>query len=221
VVLGIASGSSAGAEDGCGAFEDAQRMSHRRIRWEDFQGPRPMRASPGPVYPKTVVRIATSVHIDEWRVQMTPTIDGEWVARADGLCIRAYMHKDRSGYIAEDRASKDLVHEQGHFDIALLSALALRARALQLEVRAESREQAEERLFEALQRTYRETVAEYKEFDDRYEQATAFGNRSGIQHRWNTQLAARLEAASSESPEQELALEKSSGAGTDATRHGE
>jgi hypothetical protein len=213
MALGIVSGQAEATAAGCGPFEDARRTSYRRISWEDFQGPRPERVSLGQKYPKIVVRIAVSTHIDEWRAEATAGADGNWTARAGGLCIRAYMHKDRSGDIPEYREPEDLVHEQGHFDIAQLAALALRASIEQLEVRADSREHADDMFYAALQRVYRETVAEYKQLDDRYERATSFGNRARAQQRWCAEIAARLEAASAGVQERVIAQAESQSGG--------
>jgi hypothetical protein len=198
VTVGIGLAPALSSTAVCDAFEDDRLTSHRRIRWEDYRGARPVRAPAG--QPAIVAHIATSVRLDSWRAEVAAGPDGTWVARVGDLCVRAYMHKDRSGYVRTYRGRWDLAHEQGHFDIAELCARTLRARFLALRIPVESPEQASDRTLRALRSVYLRTMAECQKEQDRYEHETSSGSRRSRQMRWTHELAARLNGSADEPP---------------------
>jgi hypothetical protein len=187
VLLGFAGPGASLAE--CGPAEDANRASYRQLAWADFARARGFEI--GPTEAAVSAEIATSVALDEWQLRVTRNAAGAPIARIGALCVRAYMHKDRSGR-ASQRGREDLAHEQGHFDIAQLFAGVLRARLEQISLEVASESEAREETLREIRAVYRATMAEFQTMQARYEEQTAFGNKRGRQVRWQRDLALRL-----------------------------
>lgn len=187
--LGLDLGGAARSWAECGPAEDASRMSYRQLAWEDFQGAR--RFADGPTEAATAAEIAVSVAIDDWQVRLASAPPSAAAARVGEACVRAYMHKDRSGRVSQ-RGRHDLAHEQGHFDIAQLFAGILAVRLEQISMPVVRESEAREALLGEVRVVYRATMVEFQAMEARYEQETAFGTKHGRQARWQRELAVRL-----------------------------
>jgi hypothetical protein len=190
--LGLNLGGAARSWAECGPAEDASRTSYRQLAWEDFQGAR--RFSDGPTEAATAAEIAVSVAIDDWQVRLASGVPRAAAARVGEPCVRAYMHKHRSGRVSQ-RGRHDLAHEQGHFDIAQLFAGILATRLERISVPIARETEAREALLREVRAVYHETMVEFQAMQARYEEETAFGAKHGRQVRWQRELAARLARA--------------------------
>lgn len=184
---------SAWAAAACGPLEDERRASYRQLGWEDFRGPAPVGLEPpGRRHPMVVAQTATSVALDAWEPSLSAAAEGGWLARATRVCVRAYMHKYRSGKASRRPGRAVLAHEQGHFDIAQLFAGILAARIEALSVRAGSPPEARTALRREIWAIYAGTMVEFEQMQKRYERRTSFGRSRAQQARWTEEVAARL-----------------------------
>lgn len=176
----------------CGPYEDEERATHRRVTWADFQGPPPLDYQ---VRLKKVVEkahIATTLTVEPPEIEVRPAGPGQWVARAQHLCVRAFVIKGRSGYNPDARTPRSLAHEQGHFDITEYFARELRQVLTGLDHRANTPERAREGLWRAIQKEYRDTVARWKKTQARYDRETRHNQRTATQKRWLEELKTLL-----------------------------
>lgn len=192
VFMGIAEGPAAAG--GCGPFEDPERASHRPISWQDFQGPLPPGAARGASPNEPSILIRTTVRIDALPVTTQPLASGAWFARAELPCVRAYVLKQLSGRPRSGVFTRQLEHEQGHFDVTQVRALHLCERLAALRVEAPTAEAAERTLRAAASRAYREATGDLQAEQDLYDRHTRHGNHRSRQAKWERELAARMAA---------------------------
>jgi Bacterial protein of unknown function (DUF922) len=173
--------------EGCGPVEDAERASHRRLAWADFQAPPPPKERRDRA-DRTAVRLRTSLRIDSLAIATRRDASGAYVAHVESPCVRAYVLKQLSGRLASADRAEQLAHEQGHFDLTELHARRLERRISELRASSSSAALAERALREAVRTAYAERSASHEREQARYDQSTQHGQ----QHRWQTKWAKRI-----------------------------
>lgn len=171
----------------CGAREDAELASHRRIGWQDFQATPPARPGRSGGAEVVVAQIRLLVRVDALSVRTEQRADGTWVARGVP-CVRAYLVKRRSGRLPSARFAWQLSHEQRHFDLAQVYAQRLRDRVLGLELAGRTEAEAERGLRAAAGRAHRELSLAHARAQRRYDRETNHGRRRVPHARWFAEL---------------------------------
>jgi hypothetical protein len=177
----------------CSARDDAERASHRALRWEDFAGAAPDPDARRGDQNDTLAVLRTSIRIDGVAVRLSPNAAGGFAARVESACVQAYVLKRLSG--RDQRRSGrawQLRHEQTHFDLSAAFARELARRLARLTAEAPSASAAEQALRRAIAGVNSEIAREHAREQQRYDRETSHGHRRGAQARWDREVTLRL-----------------------------
>ncbi len=185
----------------CGPYEDETQTTYRQLDWADFHGPRPDDLTASRIMPteifyfSKIAYVSTSIRVEWSGVTIQPE-GQEWAAKLVGVCVPAFMHKDRSGFKQGAGTVPNLAHEQLHFDITHYFAESLGSRLERLEVRAASRSKASRGLRERIEAEHVDTVARWRKMQARYDRETTTRFTSfWAQRRWIEKIDALLATA--------------------------
>ncbi len=172
----------------CDLFEENEsRTTYRRVTWDDFRGPGLRRTGP-PRGLTTMARIATSIALEPYQVELTQDGSGQWSARIADVCVRALMYKDLSGYKASGMNDWALAHEQAHFDLTEQFARDLRSRLARLELVERSKADASRSLEQEVKRLYAAAAGRWRDTQKRYDRETRHGVKRQVQRRWFAEI---------------------------------
>lgn len=143
--------------------------AHRPLTWDDFLAP-PDAASKGGAL--------TAYEIQARRV-----------CEQDGPAFRVSVRflPDQSWIKPRQRSARILAHEQGHFDLAEVTARRLRAELAVLDLGCADGNAA----FTKLVADFQQRDAELQRS---YDRQTTFGTEAGDQHQWNARIKSWLRA---------------------------
>lgn len=179
---------------GCPPRDDAERTSHRSLRWDDFAGPAPASDTRRGDRDRTLVLLRTSIRVDALAIAAEPGTDGGFRARVEGACVQAYVLKRLSGRARGAPRDSQLRHEQLHFDLTEAFARELRERLTSALAEGSDADEAERALRAEVGRLYREVARAHEREQQRYDRETSHGQRAGAQARWTRETGQRLGA---------------------------
>lgn len=166
----------------CQPFDDETRTTYRELICADFCGP-----------PSVTNRayVSTSIHVTWTKVVVQPE-SGEWVAKLEGVCVQAIMHKDLSGFRRGTCRESELPHEQIHFDIVHYYALYIGSKLDHLKYGAASHSEAERGLLAQVKLLHKSVVSSWRNMEAKFDRGGTTTRDAMHELQWGRKIDAML-----------------------------